>query len=271
MKRGPLLLGVLVGAGVLGGLAWWRHSTSAVTPAAPPESSAVATAPSPAVEPPAIAHPLPAPAEVDTAAPLTLADSDAALRNALVPLAGEATLLQWLVPDELVRRFVATVDNLPRAQLAERLRPLQPVPGAFRVERAVTDATEGEERIVLAESNHARYDGAIAAFQALDMQQVAIVYRRFYPLCQSAYESLGYPDRYFNDRVVEVIDHLLATPTPEGPLPLVQPKVMYHYADAGLEALSAGQKLLIRMGSAHAAVVKAQLTALRAQISSSKE
>ena len=77
---------------------------------------------------------------------------------------------------------------------------------------------------------------------------------------------MGYPNGYFNDRLVEVIDNLLATPDPKGPIALVRPNVMYTYADPGLEGRSAGQKLLIRMGPENAKAVKAKLTELRAVI-----
>ena len=106
----------------------------------------------------------------------------------------------------------------------------------------------------------------IDALRKLDMQRVAAVYLRFYPLFQQAYQGLGYPNGYFNDRLVQVIDHLLATPQPAQPIALVRPNVMYTYADPGLESRSAGQKLLIRMGPDNAAVIKAKLTELRAAI-----
>ena len=63
-----------------------------------------------------------------------------------------------------------------------------------------------------------------------------------------------------------VIDHLLATPQPPEPLALVRPKVFWEYADPELEALSAGQKLLLRMGHENAALVRARLRELRALI-----
>jgi hypothetical protein len=102
--------------------------------------------------------------------------------------------------------------------------------------------------------------------QASDPRTVAAVYFRLYPLFQQAYEDLGYPGMYFNDRLVQVIDDLLQTPDVRGPVRLVQPKVFYEYADPSLEKLSAGQKLLLRMGSANAAVVKGKLRELRAEI-----
>ncbi len=41
---------------------------------------------------------------------------------------------------------------------------------------------------------------------------------------------------------------------------------MFTYADPALEALPAGQKLLIRMGPDNASAIKAKLTELRAAI-----
>jgi hypothetical protein len=98
------------------------------------------------------------------------------------------------------------------------------------------------------------------------MQQVAAVYVHFYPLFQEAYQDLGYPNGYFNDRLVQVIDSLLATPQPAAPIQLVRPNVMYTFADPALESRPAGQKLLIRMGPDNAAIIKAKLTELRTAI-----
>jgi Protein of unknown function (DUF3014) len=85
-------------------------------------------------------------------------------------------------------------------------------------------------------------------------------------LFQEAYQNLCYPSGYFNDRLVQVIDVLLATPQPSGPIELVQPNVMYTFADPALEARPAGQKLLIRMGPDNAAAIKSKLMELRALI-----
>jgi hypothetical protein len=102
-----------------------------------------------------------------------------------------------------------------------------------------------------------------------DIDAIVDTYRRFYPLFQRSYERLGYPDGYFNDRVVQVIDHLLATPPqPDGPIKLVRPHVLYEFADSRLEALSSGQKLLLRMGPEHAATVKRFLQDLRSEVAS---
>jgi hypothetical protein len=96
---------------------------------------------------------------------------------------------------------------------------------------------------------------------------------------QHEYEELGFPGRYFNDRFVQVIDPLLATPDPSRPprvhLPRIEgappshPWVLYEFDDPDLRSLSAGQRLLLRMGPANERRVKARLTELRRLLASS--
>jgi hypothetical protein len=92
------------------------------------------------------------------------------------------------------------------------------------------------------------------------------LYRQFYPLFQRAYEDLGYPKAYFNDRLIAVIDHLLAAPRTPALVKLTQPKVLYEFADPELQSRSSGQKILLRMGNENAARVKAKLRELRAEL-----
>jgi hypothetical protein len=207
---------------------------------------------------PKIENPLPAPEP--EAPPLPkLKESDPAVREALTVVFGDQAVAKYLVPQEVIRRFVVTVDNLPRKKVAVELRPVKTLPGDFV-------ASGGADSVVLDAENYARYAPLIKIVQSTDSKQLAALYRRFYPLFQESYENLGYPSAYFNDRLVQVIDHLLETPDVKGPVRLVQPSVYYQYADPKLESLSAGQKLLIRMGSDNAAAMKAKLKELRAEI-----
>jgi hypothetical protein len=155
--------------------------------------------------------------------------------------------------------LVVTIDNLPRQKVAVGKRPTSAVPGTFV-------ASGDELHATLEPQNFARYQPMVAVVAKLDMQQLAAVYVRFYPLFQQAYQDLGYPNGYFNDRLVQVIDSLLAAPQPTAPIALVRPNVMYIFADPALESRPAGQKLLIRMGPDNAAVIKTKLMELRAAI-----
>ncbi len=185
--------------------------------------------------------------------------SDAELQAALPPVVGAAAVKDFLEHENMVRRFVVTVDNIPRQKLPLERRPVTKVAGAFEVQGDDTHAT-------LDPANYARYQPYVAVVRNLDVTALMKVYVRFYPLLQHTYENLGYPKGYFNDRLVESIDVLLATPQLTGPIDLVRPNVMYQFADPALEARPAGQKLLLRMGPDNAAAIKEKLTELRAAL-----
>ena len=191
-----------------------------------------------------------------------LDDSDAWFLLAMVDLFGK-DVEPLLIKQSLIDRFVATVDNLPQPHIAEKIRPVGKLQQAF-----VAGADGDDGRYLLQADNFERYNLAVRLASSADPDLVAATYRRYYPLMQESYERLGYPNAHFNDRVVEVIDHLLATPELESPAQLVRPKVLYEFADPELEALSGGQKLLLRMGNDHAATIKSVLRELRARIAS---
>jgi len=194
---------------------------------------------------------------VATAEPLpTIENSDPMMREAVSGLVGRPAFDAMVYPRELVRRIVATVDNLPRETAPRRVMPLEPVPGAFAVTAAGEEAT-------LASANATRYAPYVRVFEAVDARALAQLYAQSYPLLQRAYAQLGFPGRRFHDRVLEAIDDLLEAPEVSAPVKLVRPKVLYRFADPELESLSAGQKIMIRMGSENAARVKAKLRELR--------
>jgi len=258
-----LLILLVLGVGIVGSLWYFRDDLL------PARDQPVAIQLEPSVEEPPVpsgpAHPI-VPAEPTESVerklvPLPdLDDSDSYFLLALIDLFGTA-LEPLLVNEALIDKFVATVDNLPRQHVAEKIRPVGRLQGAFSV-----DATDDDEQYYLGADGYARYDLLIELISKADLDAVAETYRRFYPLFQEAYVRLGYPDAYFNDRAVEVIDLLLLTPTPDEPILLVRPHVLYEFADPELAALSSGQKLLLRMGGDHAEKIKVVLRGLRERI-----
>jgi Protein of unknown function (DUF3014) len=139
------------------------------------------------------------------------------------------------------------------------LMPVKPVAGRLAI------AGKGES-LTLSPENAARYEPYVRLAESVPTGPLVATYVQFYPLFQQQYEELGYPDKYFNDRLVEVIDHLLAAPEVQEPVALTQPKVLYEFADPKLQELSAGQKILVRMGGANAARVKAKLHEIRSAV-----
>ena len=186
-----------------------------------------------------------------------LQDSDSALRDALGSLSDPARLGELLIFKNLIRRLVITIDNLPRTKLPLRDLPTQAPPGKFLVKEQGAGKTE------INPNNYRRYAAYVRLVETIDPRKLATVYFRFYPLFQEAYSDLGYQSAYFNDRLVAVIDDLLATPRVSDPVQLVQPSAFYKYADPHLESLSAGQKLMIRIGIDNADKIKVKLRELR--------
>jgi hypothetical protein len=254
------LVGLLLAAGAATAL-WYFWDDINPPPEAPAVVDPLAGIEAPPQEPLHPIEPLsltPAEGELVELPPLSESDSYFAL--ALVDVFGSE--LGDLLDDEgLIDKFVATIDNLTHGHVAEKIRPVGRIQGTFAV-----SATGANGPYYLSPDNYGRYDFLVNMLTRADLDEVAATYRRFYPLIQEAYTQLGYPDAYFNDRVVAVIDHLLETPAPAEPIELVQPHVLYKFADPKLEALSSGQKLLLRMGGDHAARVKSVLTELRDRI-----
>jgi hypothetical protein len=248
MKNAMWAVVILVLGGIAAGYFYWqRHQ---LVPAPPP-----AAPPPPTKEQAQIRHPIQPPAPGEKPLP-PLGESDAVLAHVLTDFFGEKRVEALFTLQDIVRRFVVTVDNLPRKQVPMRYRLLRPVAGTFQVSSA-------EREDALTPRNYQRYLPYVELARTVDVKTLAAAYVRFYPLFQEEYQQLGYPKGYFNDRLIEAIDDLLAAPTVPGPIRLERPNVLYQFYDPDLEALSAGQKILIRMGPENAARIKARLRELR--------
>lgn len=267
-----LVLGLAVAAA---GVAWWLLRAPAPSPmqTAPVAVASAPTAPAPIAPTraePAVRHPIDSAASSAQAGvrPLPPADqADAYIAEALTDLLGRKAVLSFLSTDRFAARFVATVDNLDRPHAAARLWPVNPTPARF----GAVSISDGS---VIAGENARRYTPFVQFIAAANTARAVALYRQLYPLFQQAYEELGYPGKYFNDRLVGVIDHLLETPVPAGPLKVkltevkgpiesATPWVHYEYADPALEARSSGQKILLRVGPENAQQLKAKLAELR--------
>ncbi|HUW25604.1 MAG TPA: DUF3014 domain-containing protein [Gallionella sp.] len=188
-----------------------------------------------------------------------LSGSDQFMLDTLAGLVGNKSLMQLFHTERIIRKIVATVDNLPRERVPVSVMPVSPVPGAF--------ITEGpEDGKTISPNNAARYATYVKVAEVIDAQKLVEVYVRLYPLFQQAYEELGYPKKYFNDRLLVAIDNMLAAPDLKNPIKLVQPHVLYNYANPDLEARSAGQKVLMRVGSENEAKIKVWLRGIKQQV-----
>jgi Protein of unknown function (DUF3014) len=130
--------------------------------------------------------------------------------------------------------------------------PVKQVAGKF--------VTEGkDDNLVISTANAERYQPYVQLAESVDTKVLVNMYVRLYPLFQQAYMELGYPKKYFNDRLIFVLDDLLDAPTPAEPVKLVKHMFIFQYADPGIEELSIGQRIMVRMGNANQARIKAKL------------
>ncbi|WP_455212737.1 DUF3014 domain-containing protein [Kaarinaea lacus] len=271
MKHSTLWLLILILLAGGGGYYIWQQNQQPVEPVAVEPQTLILPEEPPE---PAIKYPVPEPpVSIDTEVsqpselaveeePLPpLADSDPTMIEEFGRLFDPA-FAKLFIFKTFIHRFVVTVDNLTATKLPQKFRLNTSPPESFAVN------TNAQDKMFVDPRNYQRYSSFIKFMDAIDTKALAEKYVHYYPLFQQAYEDLGYPDQYFNDRLVEVIDHLLATPDVLVPIELVRPSVFYKFADPQLEALSAGQKIMIRIGYDNAFRVKAKLKELRQELTS---
>ena len=247
---------VVVAAAIAGGVYLWRKGLQgpASGPAAP---ASAASGAAPAQASSAIRHPIAdaAPAPASTAPLPALDGSDGTVADELTQLGGD-DLTGLLLREQVIPRIVATVDALPRQGVAVRLLPLRTPRGAFTVD-------EQEGSVEMSPRNAERYAPYMRVLDAVDTSKAVAWYVRYYPLFQQAYRDLGYPHGYFNDRLIAAIDDMLAAPDAAPPVALVRSDTYYRFADPALQQLSAGRKLMLRVGPENAAKIKAKLRDIR--------
>ena len=170
-----------------------------------------------------------------------LRESDGFVRGHAGALADRPFPPGWIDGDDLVRRFVAAVDNVAEGHSPRGHFPLLKVEGDFAVSR-------GADSFALDARGYRRYDALAGRISSLDVEKSADLYRTLLPLFREAYRDLGYPDRSFDDTFGQALYRLLGAPVVEGEIVLLKGERIYYFEDPDLESLSPAEKQLIRMG-----------------------
>ena len=269
----------IIAAGGALAVLWWAMARQAAPLTEPTAVLPVTEMAEPAISRPDMAAPLPDPSassvppaelqpvEIPVAALPLAADQ---IGSALTSFLGSKAALTFFQLEDFPRQFVATVDNLGRSHAPPAAWPVNPTEGRFTVQMH-------DGAMVVSSDNGLRYTPLVLLLENINVGLAVDLYVRMYPVLQQTYVDLGYPNRQFNDRLLQVINHLLATPSApqvmavqltevKGPIPSVRPWVRYEFADPALEALSSGQKIMLRVGSVNQNRLKARLSALRQEI-----
>ena len=188
-----------------------------------------------------------------------LGASDAVVRGLVTALSSHPQLAAWLVPDDLVRRFVEAVVDLSRGSsplpALEMLIPEEP----FGVRPAGDD-------LIMDPGSQRRYDLLSDVLASVEAPAAAEVYRRLLPLFREAYQELGVAEGPFEEVLARAIENVLAVEVPEGPLELRVAVGRYVYADRSIESRSPAEKHLIRMGPRNARLIQEKVREISTEL-----
>lgn len=224
-------------------------------PVTRPEPAPPAPAPMPE---PLASPPQAAPVEAMPTAKIELpplAQSDPFVRKQLEPFALPPL---WVEQDGLVQRFAVLVDAATRGEWPRRpLRFLKPAEPFGVIDR--------DGSLHADPANAARFDAELDLLEAIEPAAAAKVLNTIDPLFEAALAGLG---RRVNGRdvLLDAIEEVLAAPEPQGDPELVQPKVLYEYADPALENLPPLEKQLLRLGPKNLKRLKTYLVRLRSEL-----
>jgi hypothetical protein len=214
--------------------------------------------------------------------PLPLLDnSDDWLKLKLPEITWRKELLKLIIDVDMIRRFVVFTDNfaqgiiayehspfiLPNTKFTPEIdsvsfkQPVQksgqtPSDGSLAVKQNVWEWNENSSR---------RFSLYVDLLRSMDSESLVQWYSEIKPLINEAYSELGYEDDFTNtlqDAITRVLDMEL----PKSSMALIQPSVMYKFADPELEALADTDKLLLRLGKENLLVMKSVLLELHEKL-----
>lgn len=238
--------------------------------------------PAPAIEPPD--EPLPEPelfeapqmpsevvigeevAEVEVLAPVVTAVeevpldiSDAAVKVAIVQAIRSPTISRFLVNDALLEKFVINVNDLANRELTLKDNLLVPPSRNFQVYQQA-------DKIWMDRSSFTRYTPYVQALESVDASALLSAYEQYKPSLTEKFSEISRPGDELDDTLIKAINELLSTPEVDLPIEVISETVMYKFADPAIEALSAPQKQLIRMGPDNMNRLKAVLREVKAEL-----
>lgn len=157
--------------------------------------------------------------------------------------------------DNLIRDFVAFVDNLAAGEIARESAVIKGPEARF----AVKDI---DGNLYLDPKSYERYNQIVDWFVNMDNAALLTVFEEYEPLFDEAFAEISRPNASFRERVQQAANVLLETPEQRSMLKLEQEKVMYTFADESLEQLPAAQKQMLRLGPDNMVRVKRKINSL---------
>jgi hypothetical protein len=201
-----------------------------------------------------------------------LNDSDATVLAALKALNING-LVEMMIPQDMLRKFVRAVDVVEEGKIVRDYRPIASPQGTFVADTFSVKVSGGElgeqqevEQFRVSPKNYLRYTLFVQVLSGLESDAAITLYKRYYPLLNRAHQELGSNKGNFHSVLIRAIDKTLSAPDAHGDVLLVHPKIYYEFADPALEKLPEVHKLMLRMGPDNAEKVKISLRNIRAKL-----
>jgi len=189
----------------------------------------------------------------------SLNDSDSWLQEKLQTMTWRKELLQLVIDEDMIRRFVVFTDNFAQGQLAYEHSPVVVPQSSFSATETKKFTKENGKIWLWNEKSSRRFSLYIDLLRSFDSESLVSWYMELKPLIDQAYSELGYEDIDFTETLQTAITRVLDMEIPKQPIEIIRPSVMFHYKDPKIEALDDADKLLLRLGKENLLVLKSVL------------
>jgi len=190
---------------------------------------------------------------------MNLDESDDVVRMRGAELSSHAALSQWLKSKDLIRSFVAAVDNIANGETPRSHIGFFQPDGSFDV--VVRDGIVSVDA-----GSYKRYNLVADVFSSLNVKLTARLFWLLNPTLQEAYKELGYPNRVFQNTLVRAIAEMLKVPVLDQNIEVEKEVVAYKLVDPRLESLNPAQKHLLRMGPENVEIIQSKLRELAQEL-----
>jgi hypothetical protein len=190
---------------------------------------------------------------------LDLDQSDDVVRTRGAELSSHSALIQWLKSQDLIRKFVAAVDNIANGETPRSHIDFFKPSGSFDV--VVRDGI-----VVIDPGSYKRYNLVADVFSSLNTKLTVRLYWQLKPAIEEAYKELGYPNKVFQKTLVMAMAELLKVPVLNQDIEVEKDVVSYKIVDPRLESLNSAQKHLLRMGPENVEIIQSKLRELAKEL-----
>ncbi|MCI2285018.1 DUF3014 domain-containing protein [Colwellia sp. MSW7] len=198
-----------------------------------------------------------------------LDESDDWLKIKLPEITWRKELLTLIIDDDMIRRFVVFTDNFSQGTVAYEHSPFVLPNIKFSPLNGDEAKANKQNTLQWNEDSSKRFASYIELLRSMDSDSLVQWYLEVKPLIDEAYSELGYDDDFTNT-LQNAITRVLDMELPKSSMELVQPSVMYKFANPKLESLPDSDKLLLRLGKENLLVMKSILLELHEKLAKQK-